>query len=304
MNKLDFTVYRKPTHNNRYLHFKSNHPPQVKRGVVISLVDRVLNICSEPYIKKELNFITDILFGNGYPISLINTVIAQRLKMHSSKALNPTPENDSNNPTSTIYLPYIPKITSKLKKVCLKNNLRVVFTSNLSIMNLLNSGKDKTPVTRLRGVYQIPCSCGNYYIGRTHQNLGTRLQQHKESIEKALKSRNNSISFDSALSNHIFENPNHYVLFDETILISNDLGIKQTVREAIEIKRNLNNNTSLNRDLGEYTLNPMYTKLITENNLIQNKTKIGTNKNKPNPKRTTRLAAEKANIAIRNYSNF
>ena len=76
VNKLDFTVYRKPTHNNRYIHFKSNHPPQIKRGVVISLVDRVLNICSETYIKKELNFITDILFGNGYPISLINTVIA------------------------------------------------------------------------------------------------------------------------------------------------------------------------------------------------------------------------------------
>ena len=54
-------------------------------------------------------------------------------------------------------------------------------------------------------------------------------------------------------------------LFDETILISNDLGIKQTVGEAIEIKRNLNNNTSLNRDLGEYTLNPMYTKLIIKN---------------------------------------
>ena len=39
---------------------------------------------------------------------------------------------------------------------------------------------------------------------------------------------------------NLFEN----FLFDETILISNDLGIKQTVREAIEIKRNLNNNTS------------------------------------------------------------
>ena len=110
LNKLDFTVYRKPTHNNRYLHFKSNHPPQVKRGVVIYLEDRVLNICSEPYTKKELNFITDILFGNWYQISLINTVIAQKLKMHSSKALNPTPVNDSNKPTSTICLPYIPII--------------------------------------------------------------------------------------------------------------------------------------------------------------------------------------------------
>ena len=53
--------------------------------------------------------------------------------------------------------------------------------------------------------------------------------------------------------------------------------------------------------MGEYTLNPMYTKLTIENNLIQNKIKIGTNKNKSNPKRTTRLAAEKANIGIRHY---
>ena len=71
-----------------------------------------------------------------------------------------------------------------------------------------------------------------------------------------------------------------------------------------DIKRNLNNNTSLNRDLGEYTLNPKYKKLIIETNLIQYKTKIGTNKNKPNPKRTISLAAEKANIEIRNCSNF
>ena len=48
----------------------------------------------------------------------------------------------------------------------------------------------------------------------------------------------------------------------------------------------------------------MCTILIIENNPIQNKTKIGTIKNNPNPKRTAGLAAEKANIAIINYSNF
>ena len=67
-------------------------------------------------------------------------------------------------------------------------------------MNILNSVKDKTPMTR-----QIPCSCGNYYISQTHQNVGTRLQQHKEGIEKALKSKNSLISFDSTLSKNIFK---------------------------------------------------------------------------------------------------
>ena len=47
LDELSFTIYRKLTQNNRYLDFESNHPPQVKRGVVISLVDRALNICSD-----------------------------------------------------------------------------------------------------------------------------------------------------------------------------------------------------------------------------------------------------------------
>jgi len=73
--QLDFTIYRKPTQNNRFLHFNSNHPPQVKRAVVTSLIDRVLNICSNSYLIAEINFIRDILFGNGYPIPFVNKII-------------------------------------------------------------------------------------------------------------------------------------------------------------------------------------------------------------------------------------
>ena len=76
----------------------------------------------------------------------------------------------------------------------------VVFTNNLKIINLLNSGKDKTPVTRQRGVYQIPCDCGKFYVGRTHQIFEKRLQQHEDEITKALNSNITSVSFDSALS--------------------------------------------------------------------------------------------------------
>ena len=83
--RVDFTIYRKPTQNNRYLHFNSNHPLQVKRAVVTSLIDRALNTCSDSYINAEINFIRDILFGNGCPIPFVNKIINRRLKRHSCK---------------------------------------------------------------------------------------------------------------------------------------------------------------------------------------------------------------------------
>jgi len=52
------------------------------------------------------------------------------------------------------------------------------------------------------------------------------------------------------------------ILFEECAIISNDLGIKQVVREAIEIRLKINYNISLNRDLGDYSLNALYKNLI------------------------------------------
>jgi len=52
------------------------------------------------------------------------------------------------------------------------------------------------------------------------------------------------------------------MLFEETSLIENDLGIKQVVRETIEITIKINSNTSLKRNLGECSLNALYTNII------------------------------------------
>ena len=114
-------------------------------------------------------------------------------------------------------------------------------------MNFLIPGKDKTPITRQSGVYQIPCECGKYYIGKSHQNSENHLQQHKDDITKALNSNIANVSFDSALTRHVFENSSHKILFEESAIISNDLGIKQVAREAIEIRLKIDNDVSLNR---------------------------------------------------------
>jgi hypothetical protein len=58
------------------LSFASNHPIQVKRGVVISLVE----LASPEYISNELIFAKDILVGNGYPENMISQIIEKRKK--------------------------------------------------------------------------------------------------------------------------------------------------------------------------------------------------------------------------------
>ena len=257
---------------------------EIKPILFYSILDRALNICSNSYINAEINFIRDILFGNRYPIPFVNKIINRRIKKHSCKIEEDISQCEATDkPSNIVYLPYIPKITTKLKNICTKINLYLVFTNNFKI----------------RGVHQIPYDCANYYVGRTHQNLEKRLQQHKKDIDKALISNSSNNSFDSALGWHIFNNSSHTVLFEKSSLISNVLGIKQVVRESIEISLKIYNNISLNRDLGEYSLNSLYSNLI-KNDLTKYFTKPIYNSIELDTKRLLRQAAKNARLALRN----
>ena len=59
---LDVSVYRKPTHTDRYLHFESHHPTHVKRGVVRCLHDRARRIIStQDNLQKEVDHLVRVL---------------------------------------------------------------------------------------------------------------------------------------------------------------------------------------------------------------------------------------------------
>ena len=71
---LDVTVYRKPTHTDRYLDFRSHHPPHVKRGLVRCLFDRARSVTStQDNLQKEECHLAKVLKQNGYPGAFIRS---------------------------------------------------------------------------------------------------------------------------------------------------------------------------------------------------------------------------------------
>ncbi|XP_077507057.1 uncharacterized protein LOC144116205 [Amblyomma americanum] len=72
-NGLRFSVYRKPTHTGRYLHFNSNHPTPQKASVITSLLKRADTICSSHEEKRTENRVVSDLQKNGYPSSFIRS---------------------------------------------------------------------------------------------------------------------------------------------------------------------------------------------------------------------------------------
>ncbi len=64
---LTSTVYRKPTHTDRYLHFMSHHPNHVKRGIVRCLYQRARRVTNmSENLKKEEKHLHKVLQSNGY----------------------------------------------------------------------------------------------------------------------------------------------------------------------------------------------------------------------------------------------
>ena len=71
-NTLETRVYRKPTHTNQYLNFKSHHHPRVKFGIVQCLTKRAIAICSKHHLQEELDLLKDVF---GYPEKKVNELM-------------------------------------------------------------------------------------------------------------------------------------------------------------------------------------------------------------------------------------
>ncbi|KAJ8734267.1 hypothetical protein PYW07_014818 [Mythimna separata] len=63
---LSHSVYRKPTHTDRYLHATSHHHPYHLKSVVTSLTSRAFDLCDSEHLTDELSHVRKVLLMNGY----------------------------------------------------------------------------------------------------------------------------------------------------------------------------------------------------------------------------------------------
>ena len=71
-NSIESTVYRKPTHTDRYLDYKSNHLIPAKLSVIHTLIHRAKQVCSTPeLLQKEIDHLHKVLQDNHYPTQLL-----------------------------------------------------------------------------------------------------------------------------------------------------------------------------------------------------------------------------------------
>ncbi|KAK5650384.1 hypothetical protein RI129_001413 [Pyrocoelia pectoralis] len=200
---LSFSVYRKPTHTDRYLNKLSNHHPCQKIGVIKALFDRAKKVSDPTHLDEELQHLRMSLQANGYSLLEINKVFSSKPKQLREKLPH----------LGMVFLPYIGGVTDKIGRILERNNIKTIFIPTKKISEFLRSPKDPLDPLTASGVYKILCSCGLVYIGTTKRSFLTRRKEHMRFCRLNQPEK-------SAIAEHALNNLSHDILFDNMKILS------------------------------------------------------------------------------------
>ena len=222
-------------------------------GVFKGFNHRAKTICSEKYVKDELEFLVSMFVENGYKEKSLRKIII---------SYKPRQQQDTSETTNTqkfVSLPFVSTISKKLRTVFKKAGFTTMFKSGRTLSSILTGrNKQQLPRNSYPGVYRIPCKCGRRYTGNTGKQVSTRETQH----EKAVFSGNYK---DSALSEHT-NDCQAGIDWENTITIANEPHYyKRNIREALEIQREEVGNDEydvINQEAGQYVTTDTWKPLL------------------------------------------
>ena len=189
---LKTTVYRKPTHTDMYLHWKSYHHLSAKFSVINILRHRAKTVCSNSQpLKEDGDHLNKVLRRCTYPMCTLNRVnITQNKKNKKGTSKN------SNTSIKKPYkiVPYIQGMSESCKNICRKHGAEMYFKGGSTIKDLLVHPKDKDNILQKSGViYRYKCGrvdCNEEYIGESCRTFGERFREHTRAPSPILDHHN------------------------------------------------------------------------------------------------------------------
>ena len=183
-NEISTSVYRKPTHTDRYLDFTSNHPKSAKCAVVRALTDRANNVGSSPeLLTKEMDHLGKVLRYN-YPKWMIK--LEGRNNSPTGGLIDPETGNEVKK-TVFISAPYFQGLSESFKQFRY-THAQVCFKGQNTIKSMLMHPKDKIdPSLKKDIVYQWSCTdpgCKSSYIKETSRSLCECVKEHSKEGSK------------------------------------------------------------------------------------------------------------------------
>ncbi|KAK3731361.1 hypothetical protein QZH41_007154 [Actinostola sp. cb2023] len=174
------SVYRKPTHTDRYLDFNSHHHIQHKRSVAKTLLGRARNIPSSPRDKSsETKHVFDALGANSYPVNFLKSCKTPGPQQRTQPQQPQQPEQDR----GFLVLPYIKDVSEKITRTLNKFNVRVAHKSTHTISSILKKPKDRIDKISTTGVVYRNCKeCNKVYVGQISRALKTRIKEHTKTF--------------------------------------------------------------------------------------------------------------------------
>jgi len=154
-NRLETTVYRKPTHSNRYLHFNSYHYGDTHKGIVKGLAKRARRYCSTPeLLLEECRHLRDTLMENNYPKQLLDRYLFREGDLVEEK-------KEPLDLGKTMFIPYVDGLYQKLKKLAggfFNLNVLPLKRTNLDDMLVHRRPPKRELLEKCGVVYKLSCA--------------------------------------------------------------------------------------------------------------------------------------------------
>ena len=179
---LTTTVYRKPTHTDRYIPFSSHHHQNTPTGVMRCMKNRAQQVCDAHSRSKEMEHLGMVFQKNGFPKELVQKTLYKPSSQGTRDKDNHTlPEEER---PKVLCTPYVRGLSERIDKVSRPLGVKTVFKPMQTLRQTLTKVKTEIPKEKRRQLF-IGCKdCNQVYIGEAKRNLKVRLTEHRQAVKK------------------------------------------------------------------------------------------------------------------------